>query len=75
MNKAILGDILQSSTYNEFQCNLTKCNAENAVSGNVRQWSELTLPPLPCVPCAVKFIPPLEYSTPAVFNALHQEVH
>ena len=72
MNKAVLGEGLQACTYNEFQCNLTKCNAENAVSDNVRQWSELTLPLLPC---AVKFIPPLEYSTPAVFNALHQQVH
>ena len=51
-----------------------KSNAENAVLGNVRQWSELTLPP-PSVCAAVKFIPPLEYSTPAVFNALHQRVH
>ena len=44
-----------------------------AMKGGFGAW-ELTFPQCVSV-CAVKFIPPLEYSTPAVFNALHQGVH
>ena len=54
------------------KCNPLQCDLMQLSASQCKKAMELTFPQ--CV-CAVKFIPPLEYSTPAVFNALHQGVH